>query len=251
MVIIYSMELYEVLENLGLSEKESRVYMALLQMGSGSVPAISVKAGTKRPTTYLILEELRMKGLVTLLPKKTKAIYIAQSPRILWQELKDKEEIASEKMPELMAIFNAQKEKPKVTYYQGEENVAGLWDEIFKEKEIIFYGSIGQITPGIHKQVAKYLDVVKKEKLNVREILHFDKQSIDFAKNNATENHQFKIAPQNYSLPADNVIFGNKVAIINYKESPVAVVIENGQVALTYRSMFEMAWNSIKQVNFC
>jgi HTH-type transcriptional regulator, sugar sensing transcriptional regulator len=239
------MELYEALKHLGLNEKEAKVYVALLQMGSGSVPSISVRAGTKRPTTYLILEELRMKGLVTLLPKKVKAIYTAQSPDLLWQEQKEKEEIIRHKMPELMAIYNSQKEKPKVTYFQGEENVAKLWNEFFKEKELLFYGSIGEIIPGVYKQVEKYLKVVKNQKVHVREILQADEKSIEFAKNNASENHEIRIAPKNYKLATDNVIFGNKVAIITYKDTPMAVVIESGDVVETYRSMFEMAWESL------
>lgn len=239
------MELYEALKYLGLNEKQAKVYVAVLQLGSGSVPAISVKAGTKRPTTYLLLEELRMKGLVTLLPKKVKAIYTAQSPEILWQEQKEKEEIIRQKMPELRAIYNSQKEKPKVVYYQGEENVAKLWDQFFKEKEVLFYGSIGKITPLVYKQVMKYLFEVKKKKYIVREILHGDEKSKAFALENASKNHQFKIAPDNYILPTDNVIYGNKVAIITYKYTPMAVVIESSDVADTYRSMFEMAWNSI------
>ncbi|MDQ1283768.1 MAG: HTH-type transcriptional regulator, sugar sensing transcriptional regulator [Patescibacteria group bacterium] len=244
------MELFEALKHLGLNEKQAKVYVALLQMGSGSVPAISIKAGTKRPTTYLLLEELRMKGLVTLLPKKVKAIYTAQSPQRLLEEHEEKQEIIQQNLPELMAIYNSQKEKPKVVYYQGEENVAKLWDEIFKEKEILFYGSIGRITPGVLRQVNKYLNVVKKEKVLIREILQGDEKSIEFAKTNASENHQFKIAPNERMLPTDNVIFGNKVGIISYKDTPMAVVIESGDVVATYRSMFEMVWSSIERENY-
>jgi sugar-specific transcriptional regulator TrmB len=244
------MEIHNALEHLGLTEKQAKVYVALLQMGSGSVPAISIKAGTKRPTTYILLEELRMKGLVTLLPKKVKAVYTAQSPNILWQEQKEKEEIIRQKLPELMAIYNSKKEKPRVTYYQGEENVAKLFDEFFKEKEILFYGSIAEIIPGVYRQVEKYLKVVKNEKVDVREILQADSKSIEFAKNNVSENHKIRIAPNNFKLATDNVIFGNKIAIITYKDAPMAVVIESADVVETYKSMFEMAWKLCEDLKF-
>lgn len=243
------MELNEALKHLGLTEKQAKVYVALLQMGSGSVPAISIKAGTKRPTTYLLLEELRMKGLATLLPNGAKAIYTAQSPQILLEEQREKEEIIEQKMPELMAIYNSKKEKPKVVYYQGEENVAKLFDEFFKEKELLFYGSIAEIIPKVSRQIERYLRVVKKEKVSVREILEANERSIEFAKNNQSENHQIRIAHESYKLKTDNVIFGNKVAIMTYKDTPMAVVIENSDVAETYRSMFEMAWKLCEEEN--
>ena len=239
------MELSSVLQYLGLSEKEAKVYLALLQLGSGSVPAISGRAGTKRPTTYLILEELRMKGLATLLPKRIKAIYTAESPAKLLQEQRDKEEAIEQSMPELLAIYNSKKEKPKVTYYQGEESIVKLYDEIFKEKEILFYGSIASISPMVYRQVERYLEKIKNDRLNVREILQSDEKSITFSKENNSGTHRIKIAPEKYSFPTDNMIFGNKVAIITYKDVPMAVVLESSAVVITYKSLFEFLWDTL------
>ena len=246
MVYTINMQLEEVLINLGLNEKQAKVYLAVLQMGKGSVPAISIKAGTKRPTTYLLLEELRMKGLANLLPRAQKVLYTANSPQMLLEEQREKEQLIKANMPELMAIFNTQKEKPKVTYYQGQDSIIKLYGEIFKEKEILFYGSIASISPEVFKQVEKYLHVIKKEKLDVREVLQADEKSITYAKEYASENHQIKIVSKNYRLPTDNMIFGSKVAILTYKDEPMAVVIESSDVVETYRSMFEMVWNGIK-----
>lgn len=239
------MELENVLQSLGLHEKEAKVYLALLQLGKGSVPGISMKAGTKRPTTYLILEELRKKGLANLLPRKMKVLYVAKSPQILLEEQREKERTIRTNMPELMALFNSQLEKPKVIYYQGIDSIAKLYGEIFKEKDILFYGSIASIAPEVFERVRGYLQIVKKEKLNVREILQADEKSVAFAKENASENHQIKIVSDAHRLPTDNMIYGNKVAIITYKEEPMAVVIESSAVAETYKSMFEMVWRSI------
>lgn len=240
------MELESVLQHLGLNEKQAKVYLALLQMGKGSVPAISVKAGTKRPTTYLLLEELRMKGLVTLLPRSGKVLYTPNSPEQLLEEQREKQQLIKANMPELMAMFNTKKEKPKVTYYQGEGSVVKLYDEIFKEKEIAFYGSIGSISPGVYKQIEKLLPRIEKDGMAVREILQSDEKSIEFAKNTVSETHKVKLVSEQFKLPTDNMIFGNKVAIITYKDEPMAVVIESSDVVETYKSMFEMVWNSIK-----
>lgn len=239
------MELESVLQHLGLNEKQAKVYLACLQLGKGSVPAISGKAGTKRPTTYLLLEELRMKGLVNLLPRAQKVLYTANSPEQLLEEQREKERMIKANMPELMAMFNTKMEKPKVTYYQGEHNVVKLYGEIFKEKDIMFYGSIASISSEVYKQVEKYLHYIKKENLSVREILQADEKSLKFAQENNSETHQIKILPENQKMPTDNMIFGNKVAIITYKDEPMAVVIESSDVVETYKSMFEMVWNSI------
>lgn len=245
MIYNTSMELQSVLQYLGLSEKQAKVYLALLQIGTVSVSAISKKAGTKRPTTYLILEELRMKGLLTLLPKKEKALYTAKSPRQLLDEQRAKEEVIEQNIPELMAIYNSKKEKPRVVYYEGEDAIVKLYDEIFQYKEILFYGSITSISPSIYKRVEKYLVFIEREKLNVREILQAEQKSLKFAEKYNSVTHRIKIADKNFSFPTDNMIFGNKIAIITYKDTPMAVVIESGDAVATYKSMFEMIWESI------
>ena len=239
------MELEKSLEYLGLEEKEAKVYLALLQLGSGSVPKISVKANVKRPTTYLILEELRKKGLVTLVPKPNKTIYTAQSPRQLLEEQREREEIIQEKMPELLAIFNSQKEKPKISFFEGEENIVKLYEEIFEEKEVDIYGSIGVLSMKVEKQLEKYLYLIKKNGGKVRELLQADQKSIQYQSKNNSEMHRIKIVSEQYKFPTDNLIFGNKVAIFSYKDTPQAVVIESSDVVTTYKSVFEILWKSV------
>lgn len=239
------MEIEKSLEYLGLDQKEAKVYLALLQLGSGSVPKISIKANVKRPTTYLVIEELRKKGLVTLVPKPNKTIYTAQSPQQLMEEQREREEIIREKMPELLAMYNAQKEKPKISFFEGEENIVKLYEEIFKENEVDIYGSINSLSPAAEKQLEKNLHLIKTNGSKVRELLQADSKSIQFQQKNNSEMHRIKIAPEQYRFPTDNLIFGNRLAIFSYKDTPQAVVIESSDVVATYKSIFEILWKSI------
>jgi sugar-specific transcriptional regulator TrmB len=238
------MELESVLQSLGLNEKQAKVYLALLQMGKGSVPAISIKAGTKRPTTYLLLEELRMKGLINLLPRAQKVLYTANSPQQLLDEQREKERLIKANMPELLAMFNAKMEKPKVTYYQGESNVVKLYDEIFKEKEIDIFASLGAIPKELLAKAEKHFADISKNQTRVRELLQSDKDSIEYTNRREQGIHQIKFAPKECLFPTDNIIYGNKLAIFSFKDEPMAVVIESSDVTETYKSMFEIVWNS-------
>lgn len=240
------METEKVLELLGLNEKEAKVYLALLQMGKGTVPAISKRAGTKRPTTYLILDELRKKGLVMLLPRRLKAIYTAKSPEILLEEQKEKEQLIAQKMPELLAIYNSKKEKPKVTFYQGSNQILELYNkEIFKSAKLDIFCSIKSIHPQVLSGIWWFLDEIEKKKIPTREILQSDQESLKYAQNYSSGVHQIKIMPEKLRIPTDNIIFGDKLAIFSYKDEPMVVVIQSSDVVETYQSMFEIVWNSI------
>ncbi len=240
------METEKVLELLGLNEKEAKVYLALLQMGKGTVPAIATRAGTKRPTTYLILDELRKKDLVTLLPRKIKAIYTAKSPEVLLEEQKEKEELIAQKMPELLAIYNSKKEKPKVTFYQGKKQILELYNkEIFKSERLDIFCSIKSIHPEVLSGIWWFLEVIEKKKIPTREILQADQESIEYAKKYSSEIHLIRLLPKEFKIPTDNIIFQDKLAIFSYKDEPMVVVIQSSDVAQTYRSMFEIVWKSI------
>ena len=71
------------LQKIGLSEKDSEVYLACLELGTQPASVIARKAGLKRPTTYLILEELLKKGLVSEYTGSNVKFFTAVSPDYL------------------------------------------------------------------------------------------------------------------------------------------------------------------------
>src|SRR3989338_11631919 len=75
-----NLDIKKSLEYIGFSKKEVLVYLALLELGQGTVTEISRKAGINRPTGYHILSSLEAKELVKLSGKEPKQEYIAESP---------------------------------------------------------------------------------------------------------------------------------------------------------------------------
>ncbi|KKQ62229.1 MAG: Transcriptional regulator, TrmB [Parcubacteria group bacterium GW2011_GWE2_38_18] len=240
------MELEKILQLLGLNEKEAKVYLALMQLGTATVPSISKRAGTKRPTTYLILEDLRKRGLVTPMPRGITTIFTAESPEKILESENEKKKIIEASLPDLLAIYNTKKEKPKVRFYEGTRGVEEVYAEIMKEKEIFMYGSIATIEgeiPGIAK---KNIENSRKNKSVIKEFLQNDSVSQKYKKEFYTPGiHEIKIAPKKYSFPTDNMIYGNKIAFFSYKDGPKVVVIESSDVVATYKSMFDIIWNAI------
>jgi len=239
------MDTKETLQYFGLNDKQASIYLALLELGTSSAPTISKKSGVKRPTTYVILQELRRKGLLTEMPKKSKTLYTAKSPEILLAERKEQNEEIRISMPEILALYNSKAEKPKVRFYQGEREINELYNEIFAEKEIWFVASIGSIPENLLRSVHKHIARAAEMKITIREIQMDDPVSISFRKQYESETYHIKTAPKNFELPSDNAIYGNKIAIFSYKNELMAVVIESEDVVKTYRSLFEMAWSSI------
>ncbi|MCU0680040.1 MAG: BlaI/MecI/CopY family transcriptional regulator [Planctomycetes bacterium] len=77
------MKIEKVLQDFGLSEKESRVYLALLQVGPAPVQKIADKSSLARSTIYEILNALIKRGLVNTYLKKRVKYFSPEEPEKL------------------------------------------------------------------------------------------------------------------------------------------------------------------------
>src|SRR3989338_419131 len=82
----------ENLEKLGLSPNESKIYSALLEIGSSTADKISQKAGIHRRTIYDNIEKLLNKGLINFVISGNKKYFEATDPNKLKDILKEKKE---------------------------------------------------------------------------------------------------------------------------------------------------------------
>ncbi len=115
------------LGHIGLTDKESKVYLALLKFGEASVGDIAEEAGIKRPTTYLILDELRKKGLVMKIPHAKKSIYQAKTPDELYEQTLSNINQFEKILPKLRSI-NPSKKNIKTLYFEG---AGGIKDALY------------------------------------------------------------------------------------------------------------------------
>ena len=80
------MDLNKILENNGLSEKEAKVYLTLLELKEALPSSISRRSGIKRPTTYVVLDQLQKKGLVSYVKKGKWQYFQAINPHSLLEK---------------------------------------------------------------------------------------------------------------------------------------------------------------------
>ena len=69
------------LNNIGFNEKESKIYLALLETSAQPASVVARQAGINRTTTYLTLEDLLKKGLVNRFERKGIQYFEAVDPK--------------------------------------------------------------------------------------------------------------------------------------------------------------------------
>jgi sugar-specific transcriptional regulator TrmB len=247
------------LMHLGLKDKEAAVYIACLELGSAPVQQIARRAKVVRATTYVVLESLMKKGLVTKADKDKKTLFAAEPPLQLMRLLDHQQEALEEKkedlkvlLPELQAL-RKEKGTATVRYFEGKEGQHAVRQEInmYCEPGDMIYN----FTPADHltgvfpdhddtsypQRVArgikaKTIFTTKSEKLKD----HWLKQ-------------RTKISERRF-LPADKfpftsgiTIYKDRIAIGNFSGNPLAVVIENKSMSDMMRCLFELAWESAEK----
>lgn len=234
----------KILQKLGLTESESKVYLALLELGPSLAGAISGKTGIHRRNVYDITERLIQKGLIGYIVKNNRRLFEASPPSKFLDDLKEKQRELEENLPNLNLLYAKTKEKQETNFYKGIEGLKTVFQDQLeaegKDKEILILGaseSAFEVLPFYFKWYDK--DRVEK-KIKTR-IIASDKLSkkIPLA--------EIKYLPQKYANPLAINIYRDKVAIIFWKKSPIAIVIKEKEIADSYRQYFELIWKSAKK----
>ena len=85
------MDIKRLLQDLGLEEKEAKVYLALLSLGETTATKISKKTNLDRTLIYQLGNKLIEKGLASYIIKNNVRYFSAANPEKLVQDLKEKE----------------------------------------------------------------------------------------------------------------------------------------------------------------
>lgn len=239
------MEILEVLNNIGLNEKEANVYLAILELGMSSVHPISTKAQVKRPTTYLILEDLQKKGLVSVVPRAKKVLYTAESPEKILSDLGRKQELVKRFLPEMLAMYNVKKEKPQMQLFEGKEGVMEVYKKAFSSPSVDFFCTIRDVMGSFPELPLELKEKALQKKIKVRELL--TQSSADLVHAGSMPQHEFyenRFVPKGMEFLTDNVFFQNSVVFFSYEPYMFAVVITSKGVVTSLKTIFELAWQA-------
>jgi sugar-specific transcriptional regulator TrmB len=244
------MNIKTTLQGLGLQEKETAIYLSLLELGESSVAEISKKSRIKRPTAYLILNSLEEKGFASQVMKENKKIYTPQPPRNLISQTQLKLNELEEIMPQLESLFQKKEGKPRVIMYEGKDQLDHAYDDSFFTSGEVLYMSSLHYSKELFPKTFK-----KSERVNLypdyrsaRQLLDEGEKSREFTK---TYNNPFlktRYIPKEF-LPfeIDIGIFSNKTLITSVKKEYFTISIESQEISNAFRSLFEAMWQLSKE----
>ena len=246
-----SEKLTNILENLGLTENEAKVYLASLSLGQSTILKISRTAEIKRTTIYSVIESLKQKGLMKIEIKGWKKLFVAESPEKLDVMIKNRREELKSSLPEFLALYNLQGEESFIKYYEGLEAVKSVYESMLRDvrphEDYLVVTDSKEWYQLDEKFFLKYIQKRATLNVNTRVLLQDSETARHFKKIEKNHNEKIKILPVNTSLKTNLIIIPRRIVIHQLTPPILAIVIENKSVIQMHKELFELIWNSIKE----
>jgi len=241
-------DLIHILEDIGLSEKEAAVYLVLLSLETATAYQIAEHCEVKKPTVYVILEDLRKKGLVLKVPHAKKALFVAQDITEYLTAQESRLKNARSIVPKLHALGSNPKES--VYFFNGLRGMVQAMDyklDSMRGKTFhSFYGNLESVSEEIIKMFGTWDK--KAISTNVAFRLIMPEKNKDRQKNLLAlaeeEREQIQIHFLNpYEYPG-NVSFeiGEDFVRIMDAKNVTATIIDDKSTAEAMRQIFNVVW---------
>jgi sugar-specific transcriptional regulator TrmB len=242
----------EILQKIGLTGNEIKVYLTLLEMGSTSAGDLIKKVELHRTAVYDILERLIEKGLVTyVMISKIKHFEVVEPHQLLTyidqrkDELEDYKKEIKKILPELTVKRKLSKELQEATIYKGKKAIKTIMEDVLRTgKPFYIYGAEGKFKETFPIYYHHFHRRRKQNKVNIKiiynEKVRKEKRHIEL------EDIEIRYMPNQFNTPANTWIFGDKVAIVVWSEQPIATLIRSREVAKAYHTNFILLWNLAK-----
>ena len=236
----------EAIKSLGFSNKEARVYLALLEMGIGSAIGVARRAEIKRPTAYVILDELIQKGAVIVVPRSKKKLYRAMPPQNLFEIYEKRFEKAKEVLPEIQAVSKQESYKPQVLLFEGMEGVKEVLNYKLKDlagKEI--KGFYAKTNPEIMKKFdnyKEYNEALLENNITMKGVAPVDPSLKEFRKTDKEFGRIFKEIPSDKYSSDIAIEIGDTFVRFFDPVNLQGLIIENPAIAKTMREVFNLVW---------
>ena len=235
----------QALKEIGLSEKEIKVYLASLKLGQDTANEIAKKSSLNRVTTYDVLKALIEKGFASYVIKAGVKYFEAVDPSKFIDNLKEKQEKVKSILPELESMKASLVKKPEIETFEGLEGLKTIFSDILKEsKETLFIGD-PKMLDRLEFYFPHFIMQKRKQKIFSKVITTDVAFMRDYKKKAPKKALDMRFI--NQKIDMTKVLYGEKVAFLTFKEDmSIGVLIDNKEIAETEKMLFDLLWSKAK-----
>ena len=250
------MSIESVLEEIGLTKNEIKIYLALLELGSTTTGPLIKKTKIHTSKVYDGLDRLADKGLVSHILEANIKHFKAVNPERLIEFLHDKKKKLDQQEDEIKSIIPQLKSRQltlgdltEAEIFQGWKGMETVYrmlrDSLGKgDINYVVGASKGEIEEKVREFFTRHIEFLGQKEIKQKIIFNEE------AKGNLPIYKKypklFQLRYMNNITPAEINIWSDKTMIIILRKNPTIILIHDQKVSDSFRKYFDELWKSAK-----
>lgn len=240
-------KLEKVLSKNILTQKQAKVYLALLELGKAKAPEIARRAGIKRTTAYGILDELLELGFLSYSNEGKAKVFKPQDPSALAELLEERKSRVEQIIPELENLYSVNNVRPRLQFFEGKEGIKRIFEDALscQSKKIYQFVRVKEWLEFLGKEYTlKYMEKRVKKRISAFDIhpKSDDMYDENFGKESERWKRKVRYLPPSIFSVSMIMIYDDKVAMVSTKKENFGFIIESKEFSNALRSQFELLW---------
>jgi HTH-type transcriptional regulator, sugar sensing transcriptional regulator len=231
------------LQQFGLEEKEAKLYLAALELGTATAKDIAAKGGIQRTYFYDLSQALLNLVLLRQVSSGKKRLFTAAEPEHLIKSQEQRLGDLKNILPQLKAVQNTSGQKPRIYFYNGLEGIAEINNDTLRYQGDVLAFTTPRFVLEQDQKLGK--EYIKRRVAlgNMAKVIGEDSSAIQhIKKRDAKELRQTRVLPRElYSSEVEIGIYGNKVYMVDYREK-FGFIIEGSSIAEVMKKIFGLVW---------
>jgi sugar-specific transcriptional regulator TrmB len=230
-----------VLEDIGLSPTEIKVFLIISSVGESKAGKIIEKSKLQSSSVYNAINSLIEKGFVSYIKKSQIKYYKAADPEAILDYIEQKKKEYLRLLPELKARQNREQNEG-VEYFKSHKGIKTIISEMLKDaKKGDIYRTFSIETPEEYEEIRKKIfmpmkQIFKEKKIIQKGIFH------EAIKHTPKAASRMKKRYLKIPMPPSTLILNDKVAIISWKDEPSGILINSKDISSSYKQFFDAMW---------
>jgi len=240
------------LQGIGLTDGETKAYLAMLELGSSTVGPIAKKSGISYSKIYEVLQRLIDKGIVSFIVKEKTRYFQAVNPGLLYRFL-DRQEDEVEKnreklkkiIPELAKRTRIFGEKEEVELFIGLKGLRTANEKMYanfakKDNAMFLYVYREEYADTVDEFYLKLAPFYKKMGIKFKGLGPKKWAKSEYAKKTASFIDARYV---DFPLPGTIDIYKDMVLQVSWGKKPIGIFIQSQEIADNYRNYFNEVWS--------
>lgn len=235
-------------ENLGLTDKEAAVYLAILALGKSTIKPIAAQAGVKRTSIYYFINHLVELGLIEKVVQSGRNHYIARPPEELVHLQQRRLAHLQHALPQFASLYNSSTNKPKISYFEGPEQMKQiLFEETRCDQQFWGVWSGQEAMELFGSDLLQQVEDERRSKGIHVQVVRVREKDEPFAPFTGYEgsHRELRYAPEGTVFPLAFTIYDTgKVGIMSSKKEGFGILIESAELVAAMKTLFDCFWQS-------